>query len=137
MSATLRILVTTPLGEHVVEDVIYLRLDGPDGYRGVQPGHEPALTVVRPGALTVESAGDAPGESFLATEGGFAWIRGGEVRIVTRWAARAEDLDQLLDQLRERFHRRAYVERDVRGQLQRYDAATRRALVGLQREVTR
>ena len=51
MSATLRLLVTTPLGEHVVEDVVYLRLDGPDGYRGVQPGRLMILSATRVGCL--------------------------------------------------------------------------------------
>ena len=123
----------TPFGEELIEGVRYLRLEGSDGSRGVQKGHEPALFDLRPGALSVL----AESESFVATEGGFAWIEPERVRVITRWAARGRDLPELLASLQARAERRRQLEGEVQAQLRRQEVATQRALIGLQREVTR
>jgi len=130
---TLRLHLCTPFGEEVVEGVTHLRLEAPDGARGVQPGHEPGLLNLRPGALTVR----AEAEFFVATEGGFAWIEPERVRVITRWAARAATFQELVELLETRAQRRSRLEGEVQAQLKRHEVATQRALIGLQREVTR
>lgn len=129
----LRLYLCTPFGEEVVEGVRHLRLEAHDGSLGVQPGHEPALLGLLPGALTLR----AESESFVGTEGGFAWIEGESVRVITRWAARAESLQALLALLETRAERHSRLESEVQSQLRRHEGATQRALVGLQRQVTR
>lgn len=138
-SRTMRLTIDTPTEERVLEGVTCVRLEAPDGHRGVQPGHETALAVVVPGVLHVrrQLEGGLSEESFLACEGGLAWIEAREVRVVTSWAGGAKSLERVVQLLRARARRREQLEGSARALLERHEAATRRALLGLQRKVSR
>ncbi len=137
-SPTMTVVVATPDRQRIIEDVVRVRFEAPDGHRGVLPGHEPALASLRSGAIHVTRRGERPGEeleSFLASEGGLASISPTEVRLLSRWAAEEETLEALLARLERRAASRRRVEHEARAVLARHDAALRRALAALQREV--
>lgn len=137
MSA-LRFVVSTPAGERVRDGVVALRFEGPDGHRGVLPGHERGCSTVRSGAVHVARREEGREvETYLATEGGLVWIEPGEVRLLTRWAEEAPDLDRLVASLERREAHRRRLDERARARLESHDAATRRALARLQREVAR
>jgi len=125
----------TPAGEERVEEVVALRLETPDGARGVLPGHEPALALLAPGVGRYRVAG-ATEPGYFAAEAGLAWIGPDEVRLVSRWIARAPSVAALVRLIEKRHTVRARLEESARRQVERHEVATRRALAKLQREVS-
>lgn len=138
MSPTLTLRVLTPTTTTVIEDVTRLRLESPEGSRGVLPRHEPARLVLDPEPIeVVRHEGDEERRSFVATEGGLAWIDREEVIVVSRWAASAADLEALLDVVRGRESVRREAEAEARAVAHGHEVATQRALAALRREVSR
>lgn len=127
------LVLQSPAGADEVEGVTALRFEAPDGARGVQPGHEPALALLASGMASYRC-----GEStaYLATEGGVAWIDRQRVRLVSRWIARAPSMEALLRLVKRRRILRDRLEEQARRQAERHELATRRALAKLQREVS-
>lgn len=136
---TLRLILSTPNQEQIIRRVVSLRFESPDGQRGVLPGHEPALTSLLPGAIHVTQLTEEgqPATTCLASETGLVWIDPNEVRFITRWIVQADSIEALLPLLEGRAADRAQTEAEARAVLQHHDAALRRALVSLQREVAR
>jgi len=127
------LILQSPAGADELEAVSSLRFEAPDGGRGVQPGHEPALALLTPGMASYRSA-DHTG--YLATEGGLVWIDRARVRLVSRWIARAPSMEALLRLVQRRRERRDRLEDQARRQAEHHELATRRALSKLQREVS-
>lgn len=135
MTATMRVMVSTPAEPIELGEVRHLRLEAPDGARGVLPGHEPARVSLLPGPMVfVDAQGE---ERYLATEGGIAVIDRDHVLLVCRWAAFAPDLDELRRQVARRRATRREAEHEARALAHRHEVATRRALAGLRRELPR
>lgn len=135
MSATMQVLLSTPSGLETIEGVTRLRLEAPDGSRGVLPGHEPARVAVRPGPAVLATGPEPQDERYLVTEGGIAWIQPQRVLLVTRWAASAASLEVLREHVHARRATRAAAEQRARAIAHRHEMATRRALAQLRREV--
>jgi len=74
--------------------------------------------------------------TYLATEGGLVWIDRGEVRLVSRWIARAPNMQALMRLVQRRRQVRGQLEEHARRQAERHEVATRRALAKLRREVS-
>ncbi|MCB9715411.1 MAG: ATP synthase F1 subunit epsilon [Myxococcales bacterium] len=132
----MEILVSTPSGLETIEGIVRLRLEAPDGARGVLPGHERARVGFLPGPVVLVSE-DESGEQerYLATEGGVASIEPTRVLLVCRWAASATSLEQLRERVAARRATRTAAEQRARAIAHRHEMATRRALAGLRREV--
>ena len=135
MRRTLTLRLQTPAGEEQQDSLIALRLETPDGARGVLPGHESALVLLAPGVgrYRVE---DASEPRYFAAEAGLGWIGPEEVRLVSRWIARAPSLAALVRLVERRREVRGRLEESARRQVERHEVATRRALAKLQREVS-
>jgi F0F1-type ATP synthase epsilon subunit len=130
--------ISTPREELHIEDVLRLRFEAPDGFRGVLPGHEPATAVLRAGVTRlVQGEGRDEQTSYLASEGGFLEIAPTEVLLTTRWVARGDDLAALVELLRRRGQRRRTIDTEARRLAERHELAARKALARLQREVHR
>lgn len=126
--------IVTPGRVEVIEDVVRIRLDAPDGSRGVLSGHERSRVVLEPGP--VEVVRDQEVTTFIATEGGVAWIEPRGVELVSTWATRAHDLASLAKMVARRAQFRRDVEAQARLVARRHELATQRALAGLRREVS-
>lgn len=138
MSRTMRLRISTPREDLLIEGVLRIRVEAPDGSRGVLPGHERATTVVRAGVVRLARAdGGAERISFLATEGGFLDISPAEARLITRWVAQGDELSALIELLRQRGTRRRTIDAEARRLAERHELAARKALARLQREVHR
>lgn len=135
MTRALRLEVDAPDGLRALEQVIALRLEAPDGALGVLPGHERAVLALLPGPLVARRASGE--EVFVATEGGLAWVEPALVRVVTSWAAQASSLPRLQRLSERRARLRRLTEDRLRTRLAAHDAALRRVLAGLEREVAR
>lgn len=144
---TLRIEVSTPSDALVLDEVAGVRFLTGDGWRGIWPGHEPGSASLRPGPLrcwfrapdtgAVAGAGEPERVRWIATEGGLILIDRSALRVLTRWAALADDLVQLRARVEARDRERARVEGEARTLGERHEIATRRALVALERKVSR
>lgn len=133
----LEVLVSIPSGPLRFEGIVRLRLEAPDGSRGVLPGHEPARFAFVPGpAVLTSMEDDAERERYLVTEGGVAQVGPRRILLVTPWAATAETLDELRAHVLERRATRMTAEQRARAIAHRHEMATRRALAGLRREVS-
>lgn len=77
--------------EHEAYEVIIPTLDGEIG---VFPGHEPLVTVAKPGAITVRyTKGDPDSKlDFFAISGGVVEIDGSRVRILVDEAENGDDI---------------------------------------------
>jgi F-type H+-transporting ATPase subunit epsilon len=68
-----------------------LQVSGTEGDLGVNAGHAPLLTAIKPGVLrVVKQNGD---EELIYVEGGILEIQPGNVSVLADVATRAEDLD--------------------------------------------
>lgn len=112
-----------------------LRYATHDGWRGVWPQHEPGRASLRSGPVRLTWADAAIG--WVATEGGVILIDRERVRILTRWAAVADTLVELRARVEARDLERNRLEREARALGRRHEVATRRALMALERKVTR
>lgn len=132
MSLSLRI--STPREETMIEGVLRLRFEAPDGFRGVLPGHEPATLILMPGVVRLVR-GPEPAPYYLATEGGFIEIDRAALSLTTRWAMGGDELGALATMLRARGERRRSIDAEARRLAERHELAARKALARLQREV--
>ncbi|NQZ07468.1 MAG: F0F1 ATP synthase subunit epsilon [Algicola sp.] len=68
-----------------------LQVSGTEGDLGINAGHAPLLTAIKPGVLrVVKQNGD---EELIYVEGGILEIQPGNVSVLADVATRAEDLD--------------------------------------------
>ncbi|MEZ6186817.1 MAG: hypothetical protein R3F62_17630 [Planctomycetota bacterium] len=138
MNGGLTLRISSPLEALELEDVGGLRFEAPDGLRGVRPGHEPALAVVRPGVLRlVQRQAGAERTLYVACEGGFLEVSPREALLTTSWFVRDEDLGALVAALERRGQRRQALDQEARRLTELHELAARRALARLQREVRR
>ncbi len=72
------------------EEVTAVRIPGADGDLTAMADHAPTITSLRPGILTIETAG---GEESFAVTGGFAEIGAG-VTVLAERALRTSDVSQ-------------------------------------------
>lgn len=75
--------------EHEASEVI---LPTPDGQIGILPNHEPLVSLLAPGEITIKYDGK---DHFLATEGGIVEIGNNLVKILADTAESVESLDEL------------------------------------------
>lgn len=68
-----------------------LQVSGTEGDLGVNAGHAPLLTAIKPGALRVVKQNGE--EEVIYVEGGILEIQPGNVSVLADVATRAEDLD--------------------------------------------
>lgn len=133
----MRLRAVTPTRELVVGDVVHLRFDTADGSRGVLAGHERATECLRDGGVHVRTLVDGvERELFVATEGGMAVLGPSEVVLITPWAAQADQLTTLAEQVRARADERARLDAEAKSLEHQQEIALRRALARLEREVS-
>jgi F0F1-type ATP synthase epsilon subunit len=132
----MRLEFVTPAGVTELDHVVHIRFDAPDGSRGILPRHERARVVVEPGAIeVVQRQADQLQSRFVASDGGIALIEGDRVRVATRWASVANDLDELRLKVASRRDLRRQRAAEAKTIAARHETVTRRALAGLRREV--
>lgn len=99
--------------------VVYLQVSGSEGELGIQRGHAPLLTAIKPGPVVLrDPAGD---EHVYYISGGFLEVQPDEVRILADTVYRADDIDSAAAE-RAAAEARAAMERQS-GEMD-YSAAT-------------
>lgn len=127
--------VSTPAHELEIGPLVSLRFTTHDGWRGIRSGHEPGRASVRKGPI--RCAVSETEIRWLATEGGLILIDRHELRILTGWAELADTLGRLRELVEARDAERAQLEEEARALGHRHEVAFRRALMALERKVTR
>ena len=92
MAATLKLEIVTPEAKIFSDDVEMVTLTGVEGDMGILPGHEPVMTQLAAGEVTVRKAGQ---NIFLAVGDGFLQITAGQVSVLTDMAIKADDIDEV------------------------------------------
>ncbi len=87
-----KILVTivTPAGTQDEYNVKHIRAPGVEGDFGVLPGHLPFMTILRVGAVWLDSD---QGRQVWATSGGYVEVLGDRVTILAETAERSDRID--------------------------------------------
>jgi F-type H+-transporting ATPase subunit epsilon len=83
--------ITTPVGIFFEDDISELIAPGIEGYFGVQYGHTPFLTSIRPGVLTVYINKTL---QKYAIHDGFVVVDPSKVHILTETIEKPEDIDR-------------------------------------------
>ena len=86
----MRFELVSPERRLASEEVTAVRIPGADGDLTAMADHAPTITSLRPGILTIETAG---GEKSFAVTGGFAEI-GADVTVLAERALPASDVTQ-------------------------------------------
>jgi F-type H+-transporting ATPase subunit epsilon len=97
----MRLLVLTPDRIALDERVTAIRVQEPDGWRGILAHHAPYLTRLTSGALLYRPVGgDAP--QYLALYGGTLEVQEDTILVLTGAAEPGRSLDELLQRLSEK-----------------------------------
>ncbi len=91
MAGTLTLRVITPDRIALDTQVQSVRIPGADGSLGILPRHAPMVAALDTGLLHYHVDGR---ESLLFVSGGFAEVRGENLRIVTEAGEKAEEIDE-------------------------------------------
>ena len=87
-----QLTIVTPLGEAFAGAVDTVVLPGSEGEFGVLPGHEPFLSALRIGALTIRKAGGE--ELHAAVSQGFAEVHDDQVSVMVGTCEFAHEIDR-------------------------------------------
>lgn len=91
MSSTLKFEIVTPEGVRQSADADWVVLPGVQGELGIFPNHEPLLTRIVPGELSVHANGQT---TYAAVGDGFAEITGEHVHVMADMMVAAESIDE-------------------------------------------
>lgn len=86
----LRLIIVTPYGQVLSEDVDEVTAPGSEGEFGVLPGHMPFFTTLKIGILTYKKDGQT---NYVFINSGYAEVTHDKVIITADSAERAEDID--------------------------------------------
>jgi F-type H+-transporting ATPase subunit epsilon len=124
---SLHLKITTPLGVFLEKDVDEIVAPGTEGDFGVQYGHTPFLTSIRPGVLKI-FIGNSQEEYSI--HNGFVVVEYDKISILTETIERPEDIDKSrVERAKERAEKRLKEKRE--------DTDFRRAETALRRAVAR
>ncbi len=84
------VVIVTPAGTQDEYDVTHLRAPGVEGDFGVLSGHLPFMTILRVGAVVLDSD---QGRQVWATSGGFVEVLGNQITILAETAERSDRID--------------------------------------------
>ncbi len=127
-SRTITLIVSTPEGQAIEEQVRGLRFPGSDGFIGVRPRHAPMLATVSCGILHVDRS-DGVREQFAIGEG-FAEVDPATATLLVDFLNRRDDVDM------DRAHS-ALTRADERQGSRDRNVDTARAEAALCRAITR
>ena len=91
MAYTLQLEIVTPEAKVFSDYVEMVTLTGGEGDLGILPGHEPVMTQLVAGEITVRKEGE---NIFLAVGDGFVQVTGERVAVLTDMAIKADDIDE-------------------------------------------
>ena len=91
MAYTLQLEIVTPAAKIFSDYVEMVTLAGAEGEMGILPGHEPVMTQLVAGEVTVRKEGQ---NIFLAVGDGFVQVTGDHVSVLTDMAIKADDIDE-------------------------------------------
>lgn len=86
----LRLIIVTPYGQLLSEDVDEVTAPGSEGEFGVLSGHMPFFTTLKIGILTYKVGGE---QKYVFINSGYAEVTHDKVVIVADSAERAEEID--------------------------------------------
>jgi F-type H+-transporting ATPase subunit epsilon len=89
--ATLKLEIVTPKARILSEEVDMVVVPGVDGELGILPMHIPLMTMIKPGALRINSHGK---ESYLAVGDGFVEVTAASVTVLTDMAVEEQSIDE-------------------------------------------
>ena len=100
----LALSVVTPEGQAFHGEAETVVLPGSEGEFGILPGHEPFLTALRIGPMTIRKAGGE--ELHAAVSQGFAEVHGDQVSVMVGTCEFAHEIDRTRAEVaRDRAHR--------------------------------
>ena len=127
MAGTLTLRVITPDRIALDTQVQSVRIPGADGSLGILPRHAPMVAALDTGLLHYRIDGK---EQLLFVSGGFAEVRGANLRVVTEAGEKPEEIDEARAQEAEK-RARARLAREAGGDpidSARAEAALQRAI---------
>ncbi len=128
-SQLLHLKIVTPRGVFLEDDVSELVAPGKDGDFGVQVGHTPFISSVRPGILKIYK-NDKP--ELYSLMNGFVMVDVDKVRIFTEIIEKPEDIDKdRAERAKERAEKRLQEKRE-HTDLRRAEGSLRRAIARIQ-----
>ena len=86
----IKVNIVTPFGTQAEMNVKHMRAPGSEGDFGVLPGHLPFLTILRIGAIYLDTDS---GKRVWTTSGGYVEVLGDHVTILAETAERADKID--------------------------------------------
>lgn len=89
---SLNLEIVTPEAKTFSDDVDQVVMPGIEGEFGVLPGHEPLMTQILPGELTIIQKGKL---HHLAVGEGFVEVQAHRVSILTDMAVKADDINEV------------------------------------------
>jgi len=88
----LTLVITTPRGEVLREEVAYVVLPSTEGYVGILPRHIPMVNALSPGIVSFRKVQDAP-RRRVSVSGGFAEVADNQVNVLADTAETPEEID--------------------------------------------
>ena len=128
-SQSLHLKIVTPRGVFFEDDVSELVAPGKDGDFGVQTGHTPFISSVRPGILKIYK-NDKP--ELYSLINGFVMVDIDKVRIFTEIIEKPEDIDKNRAERAKQRAEKRLQEKKEHTDLRRAEGALRRAIARIQ-----
>jgi len=128
-SQLLHLKIVTPRGVFLEDDVSELVAPGKDGDFGVQVGHTPFISSVRPGILKIYK-NDKP--ELYSLMNGFVMVDVDKVRIFTEIIEKPEDIDKNRAERAKQRAEKRLQEKKEHTDLRRAEGALRRSIARIQ-----
>jgi len=128
-SQLLHLKIVTPRGVFFEDDVSELVAPGKDGDFGVQIGHTPFISSVRPGILKIYK-NDKP--ELYSLMNGFVMVDVDKVRIFTEIIEKPDDIDKNRAERAKQRAEKRLQEKKEHTDLRRAEGALRRAIARIQ-----
>ena len=128
-SQLLHLKIVTPKGAFLEDEVSELVAPGKDGDFGVQIGHTPFISSVRPGILKIYK-NDKP--ELYSLMNGFVMVDVDKVRIFTEIIEKPEDIDKNRAERAKQRAEKRLQEKKEHTDLRRAEGALRRSIARIQ-----
>ena len=125
----LNLKITTPVGIFLEKDVDEIVAPGSEGYFGVQFGHTPFITSIRPGVLTIFNNDS---QEKYSIHNGFVIVEYNKISILTEIIEKPKEIDSSRAENAKKRAESRLKEKKEDTNFRRAEASLRRALTRIQ-----